>query len=173
MGYFPIRAFIDVWLPDYRQVMTLFAYVYPLFIFEGQLALLTNSYLKAYREERAMLRLNLGLLFFTLGLTYMSLILFQSLPLTFVSLLVIYMGRLWGSEWLLKRHLHQSFVGDNVWQLLALAFYLGLALTLPVAIGGGLYGLLLGVGVYHQRSQFVQALRQVAFEPQNQTERKA
>lgn len=171
LGYFPIRLVISYWLPHYGEVMPLFAFVYPLFVFEGQLALLTNSYLKAYREEVAMLKWNGMLLILTILWTYCSLQLGRNLWMTFGGLLMVYMIRLFGSEWLLNRQLRLTLWPDNLRQLAILLVYLILANSLSVGLGFILYSLgLVGLAVLI-RGEIKQNIRDISFEEKSEEER--
>lgn len=87
--FYPIKEIISVWLPQYEESLVYMAILFPMFIFEGKMALLINTYLKALREEKTMLRINLMTMLFSLILTFFTTQTFKNLDLAILSIVVL------------------------------------------------------------------------------------
>jgi len=57
--YYPISYIMKLWLPQYTQSLDYLGVLLPMIVFSSKVMLLTNNYLKAYREEGKMLKINL------------------------------------------------------------------------------------------------------------------
>lgn len=56
--YFPGCWFIDLWLPKYSVSLTYLGLLLPIIVFSSKVSLLTNNYLKVYRQEKRILLAN-------------------------------------------------------------------------------------------------------------------
>ncbi len=59
LAYYPGCLFIERFLPKYSQSLNYLGLLLPVIIFTSKVSLLTNNYLKAYRKEKDMLRVNI------------------------------------------------------------------------------------------------------------------
>ena len=57
--YFPGCLILEAWIPKYTQSLAYLGIILPIIVFASKVSILTNNYLKAYREERNMLKINL------------------------------------------------------------------------------------------------------------------
>lgn len=62
ISYYPIRYISSIWLPEYSATFKYMALLFPMVLFEGKQAILINPYMKALREEKAILRINISVL---------------------------------------------------------------------------------------------------------------
>lgn len=60
--YFPLYGFISVWLPEFENSLIYLSLIFPVMLFEAKISILINSYMKAMREESALLKGNLFIL---------------------------------------------------------------------------------------------------------------
>lgn len=56
--YYPIKAILSVWLPQYTESLEYMSLLFPMCLFESKTALLLNTYLKAMREEKVLCKVN-------------------------------------------------------------------------------------------------------------------
>lgn len=56
--YFPGYWILQHWLPKYQESLIYLGILFPIIIYASKVSLLTNNYLKAYREEKKMLMIN-------------------------------------------------------------------------------------------------------------------
>lgn len=59
MLYYPIKAVMSVWLPQYRESLEYMSLLFPMCLFESKTAMLLNTYLKAMREEKKLCSVNI------------------------------------------------------------------------------------------------------------------
>jgi O-antigen/teichoic acid export membrane protein len=91
-GYYPLKNILSDWLPKYSESLMYMALVFPMFIYEGKMALLINTYLKTLRKEKMMLKINLISVALSLLLTLLTTVIIKKIDfaiLTIVFLLAI------------------------------------------------------------------------------------
>lgn len=57
--YYPGCLILEKWLPAYNESLLYLGILLPIIVFTSKVSLLTNNYLKAYREEKKLLLINL------------------------------------------------------------------------------------------------------------------
>lgn len=91
--YYPFKHFLVSWLPDYADSVRYIAVLLPICVYEGKMALLYNTYLKAYRKEKQMLLINCFSLFLSGCFTFIFVMLLKNLELAILSILLLIMVR--------------------------------------------------------------------------------
>lgn len=84
--YYPISSILSVWLPSYRDSFRFMAIVFPIVVFEGKIGLITNTYLKAMRKEKAIFKVNLFTAILSLVITVVNIYILKDLFLTILSI---------------------------------------------------------------------------------------
>jgi len=102
-----------IWLPQYAQSLIYMALVFPVFIYEGKMALLINTYLKTLRKEKTMLKLNMVMMLISLIITYISTQIFNSLDFTVFSIIMLLATRSALAENYLSKELNISLIKDT------------------------------------------------------------
>ncbi|MFC4322620.1 lipopolysaccharide biosynthesis protein [Litchfieldia salsa] len=87
--YYPLYSALSDWLPSYSESLRYMAFLLPMCVYEGKTALLTNTYLKTLRKEKAMLRINIISLFMSVIITLFTTIIFQDLNLSIFSIVFL------------------------------------------------------------------------------------
>lgn len=141
--YYPLKTMMTAWLPDYGQSLLYMALVFPMFIYEGKMALLINTYLKTLREEKVLLKINIISMFISIIMTYISLKVFSSLEFAIVNIVILLAFRSFLSEIYLAKKLNIKVKKDLLLEtLLSLVFILTgwfLDSWVTVVIYGGTY----------------------------------
>ncbi|MGM0123416.1 hypothetical protein IGI37_000782 [Enterococcus sp. AZ194] len=57
--YYPLQIFISYWLPSYQDSIFYMGVLFPIFIYEGKVSLLSNTFLKTFRKEKTILLINI------------------------------------------------------------------------------------------------------------------
>ena len=70
--YYPLKTVMAAWLPQYAESLLYMSLVFPMFIYEGKMALLINTYLKTLRRENVMLKINIVSMLLSLLMTYVT-----------------------------------------------------------------------------------------------------
>lgn len=91
--YYPVSYFLSIWLPNYIDSIKYMSFLLPICIYEGKMALLTNTYLKTLRKENVMFKINMTSLIFSFILTVISTVILRNLTLTVLSIIVIFAFR--------------------------------------------------------------------------------
>lgn len=87
--YYPIKAFMDAWLPEYRDSLKYMALIFPMCIFECKMALLINTYLKNFRKEKQLLKINLIALLFSIVLSLLGTIVIEKIEFMMLSIIIV------------------------------------------------------------------------------------
>lgn len=122
-AYYPFRLFVNYWLPDYAAGIVYMSILFPICVYESKTQLLTNTYLKAYRKEREILKANLLSLGLAAVLMFGFAIILQNLFLTTLSILIVLAFRSFICEIYLAKETHQNYLPDNLIELLLTAIF--------------------------------------------------
>lgn len=141
--YYPLKTVIAAWLPQYAESLLYMALVFPMFIYEGKMALLINTYLKTLRKEKVMLRINLISMFLSLLMTYITIKIFVNLDVTILNIVILLAIRSALAESYLSKELDIKVKKDILLEMfLTLVFILTgwfLDSWMTVIIYGGAY----------------------------------
>jgi O-antigen/teichoic acid export membrane protein len=122
--YYPIKAGLIYWLPNYKESLIFMALVFPMIVFEGKTALLINTYLKALRKERSMLTVNIISLLFSVLLTVLFTIVLKNLELAILSFLIALAFKSIIAEVLLAKYLKIKVKKDIVLEVSMVSFFI-------------------------------------------------
>lgn len=87
--YYPLKTVMAAWLPQYADSLLYMALVFPMFIYEGKMALLINTYLKTLRREKVMLRINVISMVLSLIMTYITTRIFVNLDVAILNIVIL------------------------------------------------------------------------------------
>lgn len=110
--YYPLTLIISYWLPKYVDSVSYMALVFPIFVYEGKMALLINTYMKILRKEKLLLKVNLITLLFSVILTVINVGLFKNLNLAIGSIVLLLAFKSIYSEFLLLKFIEKSIKLD-------------------------------------------------------------
>lgn len=116
--YYPIRYFLSSWLPAYEESLAYLALLFPISIYEGNMALLVNTYLKTLRKEKEMLRINLITLVFSLILTLITTYGMKNLNYAIISIPILLAVRSFLSEMYLAKLMNISIKKDAIMEFI-------------------------------------------------------
>lgn len=89
IAYYPLKVVMVAWLPQYAESLIYMALVFPMFIYEGKMAILLNTYLKTLRKEKVMLKINLISTFISLVVTFFSTQILGNLDLAILNIVIL------------------------------------------------------------------------------------
>lgn len=87
--YYPLKTAMSLWLPQYADSLLYMAIVFPMFLYEGKMALLINTYLKTLRREKIILRINLFSMLISLITTYINTQLLTNLDVSILNIVIL------------------------------------------------------------------------------------
>lgn len=138
-SFYVIEYLLPLWLPQYDRSIKYFGMILPIVIFNSRLSLLTNNYLKVFRQEGKMFIINaVTLVLAVIGYvpcTYY----FDSLDMVvYWAVIVIIIRAVW-SEIKLRDYLNKSFIKETIVEVgLCVIFVLSLQFHNRL-IGASLY----------------------------------
>jgi O-antigen/teichoic acid export membrane protein len=105
IAYYPLKTVISAWLPQYAESLSYMALVFPMFIYEGKMALLISTYLKTMRREKAMMKINLFSMLLSLVLTILATLVLRNLDIAITNIVLVLALRSALSEFYLAKEL--------------------------------------------------------------------
>ncbi|RGW10562.1 polysaccharide biosynthesis protein [Enterococcus asini] len=82
--FYPIKLILNYWLPEYSQSLFFMGILFPIVIYEGRMALLVSTYLKAIRKEKIILLSNVITLVIASLFSFVSVFIFKDIYLTII-----------------------------------------------------------------------------------------
>lgn len=116
--YFPAQVILSRWLPAYSESFTYMSILFPMCIYESKMALLLNTYLKALRKEKELLKANAITVVLSVILSYVSIYIVGSVTLAMVVIVFLFAFRCIFSEIILRRSMPIKILWDNVAEIL-------------------------------------------------------
>ena len=142
--YYPGCVLLRLWLPKYEVSVSYLGMLLPLIIYTSKVSLLTNNYLKAYQQERTMLRINASCVAAGLALFALEAWVLNSLTAVLLLVLLSVMLRSMLSEAAVMRIIHVDLRREFVIEFALTAVFLISTCLLPYWWGLGVYGAALG-----------------------------
>jgi O-antigen/teichoic acid export membrane protein len=139
IAYYPLQKLLLLWLPHYEEAIRYFAILFPIVLFESRTSLLNNTYLKALREERMMLYLNVLAVGISLITTVVIVGVFKNLILAIVSIVGLQMVKCILPEFYLQKKMGMKRSYDVYWSVAATCVFI---------YGNWVIGGVLGWGIY-------------------------
>lgn len=124
IAYYPFKITLSRWLPIYSESLMYMALVFPICIFEGKMALIINTYLKALRKEKIMLKINLVSLILSIILTFITTDLIFSLDLSIIVIVIVLAFRCVIAEICIGKFLGISKYKDIILELLMVIIFI-------------------------------------------------
>lgn len=101
----PFKWILSRWLPQYAGALEYLALLFPLCLFESRTAMLTTTYLKAYREEKNILKANAASVALSVLAAAVTVFLAENLTLAVLSISLLCMAKAYMTEFYVCRHL--------------------------------------------------------------------
>jgi O-antigen/teichoic acid export membrane protein len=110
--YYPLKVFLVAWLPQYSESLAYMALVFPMFIYEGRMSLLINTYFKTLREEGLMLKVNIISLVVSIAITILTTQILRNLNMSIISIVCVLSIRSMLAEMSLSKRLKITLFND-------------------------------------------------------------
>ena len=122
--YYPLKAFMVMWLPNYADSLIYLALVFPMFIYEGKMVLLINTYINTLRKENIMFKINIIMMIITAIITYINTQIFNNLDLTVLSIVILLIIRSVIAELYLAKALNIKVLKDIILEILLTTIFI-------------------------------------------------
>ena len=103
--FVPFKWLLSRWLPQYAGALEYLALLLPLCLYESRTAMLTTTYLKAYREEKNILKANAAAVVLSGLAAWLTVFVAEDLTLAVLSISLLCMGKAYMTEFYVCRHL--------------------------------------------------------------------
>ncbi|TCI21724.1 oligosaccharide flippase family protein [Exiguobacterium sp. SL-9] len=124
--FYPLSFLLLIWLPEYELSIIYMGLLFPIVLFEGKMALLINTYLKAIRKEKIILSVNLLLVFLSFITTAIVVYNVQNLTLSILSIVFLLGLRSLISEYLLTKILGIQFLKSVFPEIIMITLFITL-----------------------------------------------
>lgn len=104
--YYPASLILERWIPAYTTSIMYMGILLPICFYESKMALLNSTYLKALREERTLLRVNICTMILSLMLTFSTSFVLKNLELAIASITIVLAVRSIWSGWEIDKIIH-------------------------------------------------------------------
>ncbi len=125
--FFPLKEVLFHWLPNYSDSLKYMALVFPMIVYEGKTALLLNTYFKALRKEKIMLKVNTLSLLLSLFLTLICAFVLKNLEFTVFTILILLAFKSILAEMILSKYLKVTVKKDIILELSMTAFFVSIS----------------------------------------------
>jgi len=122
--YYPLKVMLSAWLPQYADSLIYMALVFPICVYEGQMALLINTYLKTLRKEKLMLQINLISLVLSVMISFVTILILKNLDLAIVSIVILLAFRCVLAEIFLSKILRITIYKDIALELIMTVIFI-------------------------------------------------
>lgn len=128
LTYFPGCFILEAWLPNYESSLLYLGVLLPIIVFASRVSLLTNNFLKAYRKEKAMLRINVFSVCAAFAMFYISAYILNSILFVLLSLVFVIMFRSIVSEIVVMRLINKKKYGSFAIEILLTVVFILVAM---------------------------------------------
>ena len=87
--YYPIKALVRYWLPNYLDSLMYMVTLFPIFVFESKIAILTNTYLKCLRKESIIMKINIISVVVSIVMTFITTFILKDINLAIITITFI------------------------------------------------------------------------------------
>ncbi len=159
--YFPGCWVLNKWLPKYTESLKYLGILLPIIIFSSKVSLLTNNYLKAYREEHKMLLINLASMAGGLVLYLFCGYVLNDLTALLVSIVVVIMARSIASEIVVMKIIGVRFQKEFIIEAVITVLFMLIAGSLDLIWGTAAYLAVLIIYSMVNKDDIVRIVKQI------------
>lgn len=161
LAYYPGCWLLERFLPRYTQSLTYLGLLLPIIIYTSKVSLLTNNYLKAYRKEKDMLRVNLACVVFAFLSFFVSAYLLNSLSALLICVVLSNMAKSVLSEQVVSRAIDMRFTKEYIIEAAMTAAFILYTAYLSRWIACTVYAVTLAVYLLYTRKDLVTILHPI------------
>lgn len=161
LAYYPGCLLIEKFLPKYSQSLIYLGLMLPIIIFTSKVSLLTNNYLKAYRKENEMLRVNIISSLFAVVSFAVSAYIFDNLTALLICIVLSNLIKSVMSEQAVEKEIHMSFTKDHIIEALMTVSFIVYTNFLPRWTACAAYAITLAVYLSYYRKEIVAIIQPV------------
>ena len=140
--FVPFKWILSCWLPQYAGALEYLVLLFPLCLYESRTAMLTTTYLKAYREEKNILKVNAAAVVLSGVAAVLAVFVAENLTLAVLAISLLCMVKAYMTEFYVCRHLYfplwrELLIESVMMALFMLSGWYGSYLTAMVLYAAG------------------------------------
>jgi O-antigen/teichoic acid export membrane protein len=124
IAYYPVRAVLAEWLPQYAESLKYMAILFPLCIFESKTSLLIETYLKTLRKERWILLVNVVSVSISVIISLITVFVLGNLDLAILSITCIQCLKCILGEYILSKIMFIIYVKNTILEICLTAVFI-------------------------------------------------
>ena len=160
----PFKWVLTCWLPQYAGALEYLALLFPLCLYESRTAMLTTTYLKAYREEKNILKVNVVSVMLSLLAAGLTVFVAESLTLAVLSITLLCMSKAYMTEFYVCRRLHFPLWRELLTEAALMALFMASGWYGGFGTAMGLYGAGFALYLLLERKQIRQGIQMLQSE---------
>lgn len=126
----PVKEMVSIWLPNYASSMQIMIWILPICIFESEMSILLTTYMKAMRQERVLLQINLSVMFLSIVYTFIFTVLYKNLHATIIGIVLLVGIKTLFSKIYIIHKLEMKWDKTQFVEYIVVAFYMALFLRI-------------------------------------------
>lgn len=143
--YWPGCKILEIWLPEYGESLKYLAILLPMIIFSSKVSMLTNNYLKVYRKEKSILKINCFSIIGALISYALAALVFDNIELVLIFTTLWIMVRSIISEAVVSRIIGCSYEKDSLLEIIMAAVFITTSTRFNALIGFLVYASALAI----------------------------
>jgi O-antigen/teichoic acid export membrane protein len=159
--YYPLYLVLIYWLPDYKDALMYLSILLPLCVYETKNQFLVNTYMKAFREERTMMTVNLISLAVAVFTVYLTAYIMHDLNLVLLGILSVIAFRAIAAEVMLQRKMKTSSLKDIIYESILVLVFLIASILVGGWIGTVIYAAVYSVYIIVKKQSIVNSIQAV------------
>lgn len=141
--YFPGCVLLRAWLPKYTESLKYLGILLPIIVFASKVSLLTNNYLKAYRKEYIMLKINVFSIVVGIFAYFVCANVLNSIAVLLVAIVAVNMMRSILSEIVVTKTISVKFNREIIIEVVMTSLFIACTCLLKPMIGFLAYALIM------------------------------
>ena len=157
--YFPGCFMLQLWLPKYTESLIYLGMMLPIIVFSSKVSLLTNNYLKAYREEKKLLYINVASVIGGIVLYLFCGFILNDISALLITLVMVIMLRSIVSEVVVMRIIHVNFQKEFFIEGVVTVSFIVITMTCDLLFGFVMYFVVLCIYLFMHKNDCLSTIR--------------
>lgn len=159
--YTPVFYILNLWLPEYAESLRYLIILLPICIFDGKMTLISNTYLKAFRQEKLLFRINVLSLIISSVLSFLFTYVCESMEGVAAAMLFVIALRSIIADRALSKSMNVSFLKNEIILCLLVLTFVLTTWNAGILFGFILYSLLFLCYLLMRYKVFIESLRTI------------
>ncbi|WP_320127698.1 hypothetical protein [uncultured Sphaerochaeta sp.] len=156
--FYPLQVGLNLLLPNYTVGISYLAILFPICLFESRTSLLLSSFMKTFRKEDAMMKINFFMVFLSILSTIVTIGIFRDIELGLFSIIALLALRCVIADIFVQRLISLNDFGELVQLLVSAVIFIIASWFIGGLMGWLIYGIYLVLAILVRRKQYLVSL---------------